>query len=54
MTITGLLSQVNPELARGVFHDMEGWVIFLIALAMIAVLHLTLTRFFKPPQAAHA
>ena len=54
VTITGLLSQVNPELARGVFHDMEGWVIFLIALAMIAVLHLTLTRFFKPRQGTHA
>ena len=54
VTITGLLSQVNPELARGVFHDMEGWVIFLIALAMIAVLHLTLTRFFKPRQGTYA
>ena len=54
VTITGLLSEVNPALARGVFHDMEGWVIFLIALAMIAGFHLTLKRFFKEPEPLHA
>jgi exosortase len=54
VTITGLLSEVNPALARGVFHDMEGWVIFLIALAMIAGFHLMLKRFFKEPEPLHA
>jgi hypothetical protein len=35
------------ELARGVFHQMEGWVIFAIALAMLAILHLILRRVLR-------
>lgn len=40
ITVTGLLSEVNPELAHGVFHTMEGWVIFAVAAVMLAGLHL--------------
>ena len=40
ITVTGLLSEVNPELAQGVFHTMEGWVIFAVAAVMLAGLHL--------------
>jgi exosortase len=54
VTVTGLLSEVNPEFARGVFHEMEGWVIFAIALIMLAILHLTLKRLFKTGERAHA
>ena len=32
VTITGILSEINPELAHGFFHELEGWVIFVIAL----------------------
>jgi exosortase len=39
VTITGILSEHNTELAQGVFHEMEGFVIFAIAFAMIFVLH---------------
>lgn len=39
VTITGVLSEINPELARGFFHSLEGWVIFLIAGAMLIALH---------------
>jgi exosortase len=39
VTITGILSDVNPDLARGFFHSLEGWIIFLIAFAMLGVLH---------------
>ncbi len=51
VTITGMLSEVNPELARGFFHSLEGWIIFMIALAMLLVTHVIinrLTRFFQP------
>jgi exosortase len=44
VTVTGLLSEVNPELAHGVFHTMEGWVIFMVASVMLAGLHLALKR----------
>ncbi|MBA3975856.1 MAG: exosortase [Candidatus Solibacter sp.] len=39
VTITGILSEVNPELAQGLFHSLEGWVIFMIALAMLVAAH---------------
>src|SRR6202167_6223009 len=35
VTITGILSERDPELARGFFHELEGFVIFAIALAML-------------------
>jgi exosortase len=54
VTITGVLSEINVELARGVFHEMEGWVIFAIALAMLAGLHLLLKRVWRAREAAHA
>ncbi len=40
VTITGVLSEINPALAEGVFHSMEGWVIFMIALVMLVGTHL--------------
>jgi exosortase len=39
VTITGVLSEIDPELAQGFFHSLEGWIIFLIALAMLVSLH---------------
>ncbi len=39
VALTGILSQIDPELARGLYHSLEGWVIFLVALALLAVAH---------------
>jgi exosortase len=47
VTLTGIMSEVNPELARGFFHSLEGWIIFLIALVMLVGLHVTITRIVK-------
>ena len=47
VTITGILSEINPELARGFFHSLEGWIIFLIALAMLAALHLAINFVYR-------
>jgi exosortase len=44
VTITGLLSEVNPELARGFFHSLEGWIIFMIALVMLVATHTIVSR----------
>jgi exosortase len=51
VTITGILSEVNPDLARGFFHSLEGWIIFMIALAMLLVTHVIVSRLshlFRP------
>lgn len=39
VTFTGILSEINPELAHGFFHSLEGWIIFMIALVMLGGLH---------------
>lgn len=39
VTITGILSQVKPELAAGFFHESTGWVTFMMALAFLVVFH---------------
>jgi exosortase/archaeosortase family protein len=51
VTITGVLSEINPELARGFFHSLEGWIIFLIAMVMLVTLHLIINRFTRKPPA---
>ncbi len=47
VTITGLLSEVNPELAEGVFHTASGWVIFMVALAILIATHWVINRTYR-------
>lgn len=39
VTLTGIISEYDQELAEGFFHSVEGWAIFLISLAMLTVVH---------------
>ena len=39
VTITGILTQIKPELAEGFFHESTGWVIFMIALGILLIFH---------------
>jgi exosortase len=39
VTITGILSEIDTELATGIFHETEGFVIFGIAFACLALTH---------------
>jgi len=39
VTVTGILSEIDPELAEGFFHTASGWVIFMTALAMLILVH---------------
>lgn len=47
VTLTGLLSETNPELAQGILHTAQGWVIFMIALAILVVSHQVISRIHK-------
>ena len=47
VTITGILSELNPDLAQGFFHSLEGWIIFLIALAMLIGVHALINRAYS-------
>jgi exosortase len=44
VTITGVLSEINPDLAKGFSHELEGWIIFLIALGMLILVHTVLVK----------
>lgn len=44
VTMTGIITQVKPELAEGFFHEAEGWVIFMVALVILIVWHRMLVR----------
>jgi exosortase len=44
VTITGILSEINTEWARGFFHSLEGWIIFAIALVLLGGLHVLINR----------
>ncbi len=39
VTLTGVLTEFRPELAEGFFHTAEGWVIFMVSLAMLIAFH---------------
>lgn len=39
VAITGLLTQVDTMLAQGIFHEIEGYLVFVIALAALVLVH---------------
>jgi exosortase len=47
VTITGILSQIKPELAEGFFHESTGWVMFMLALALLVIFHQATVRAAK-------
>jgi exosortase len=46
VTLTGIFSEQNPELAKGIFHSLEGWVIFMIALVLLVMTHQIINRVY--------
>lgn len=47
VTVTGIIASFKPELAEGLFHEAQGWVIFMVAFAILAVFHQFLVRISK-------
>ncbi|HXM44505.1 MAG TPA: exosortase [Bryobacteraceae bacterium] len=47
VTLTGVLTEYKPELAEGFFHTASGWVIFMVALAILVALHQILNRGYR-------
>jgi exosortase len=44
VAFTGVISQFNPELAAGWFHEAQGMVIFVIALVILIAFHQSIVR----------
>jgi exosortase len=47
VTLTGVFSEIDPSLAEGFFHEAEGWVIFVVALAMLVIVHQLLNLVYR-------
>jgi exosortase len=44
VTLTGIVAQFKPELAEGLFHEAEGFVIFIVAIAIMVIVHQAIVR----------
>ncbi len=51
VTLTGILSEIRPDLAHGFFHSASGWVIFMIALFMLVMVHQLLNLIIRAMHA---
>jgi exosortase len=54
VTLTGVLSDFRPDLARGFFHLLEGWVLFLVALTLLIAFHQLVNRIYRAGKHAAA
>jgi exosortase len=39
VAVTGLLSEIDTKLASGVYHETEGYIVFIVALAALIITH---------------
>jgi exosortase len=53
VTMTGVVANFRPDLAEGLFHEAQGWVIFMVAFAILALLHQALDRIAGTMEARH-
>jgi exosortase len=47
VTLTGILSEVNPDLVKGFLHSAEGWLVFTAALAIMVLVHWGINRIYE-------
>jgi exosortase len=55
VAVTGLLSEINTDLAKGLFHETEGYIVFVVALIALILTHKSLSavaKRFNHPQHA--
>jgi exosortase len=52
VAITGLLSQINTELATGMYHETEGYIVFVVALIALIVAHKVISLVVKKTSKA--
>lgn len=53
VAVTGLMSEINTQLAQGAYHEAEGYIVFIVALVALVLTHrllvLTAKRYEKAP-----
>ncbi|HUP03751.1 MAG TPA: exosortase/archaeosortase family protein [Bryobacteraceae bacterium] len=54
VTFAGLMTQINPDLAEGAYHEASGWIIFMVALLILVGFHHALSRTLRLVRARRA
>lgn len=54
VAVTGELSEINTKLAQGTYHEMEGYVVFIVALAALLMTHRLISLIVKKLAPAKA
>jgi exosortase len=54
VTITGILSEINTDYAKGAFHEAEGYVIYVADLILLVGLHWAINRIYRWKQGEKA
>ena len=52
VALTGILSEVNTQLAQGLYHETEGFIVFVIALIALILSHSVVKYLAKKLQKA--
>jgi exosortase len=39
VAVTGMMSEINVDLARGAYHEAEGYIVFVVALVALVIVH---------------
>ncbi len=52
VAVTGLLSEYNTKLAQGAYHEMEGYIVFVVALIALLIVHRIINYATKRPKKA--
>jgi exosortase len=47
VTLAGVMSEYRTDLAQGVLHTFEGWVLFMVALLLLVVFHQVVNRVYE-------
>lgn len=50
VTVTGILSDIRPDLAQGFFHSLEGWMMFAVAFMLMICAHRLITFVYRRAQ----
>jgi exosortase len=52
VAVTGWLSEINTKLAQGLYHELEGYIVFVVALVALVVIHRALMAMTKKRTAS--
>ena len=54
VTLTGIVSEIDPTLAEGIFHSLEGLVLFALDLVALVAIHKLINKIYSRTQHAKA